>query len=103
MAERDAAGDHVVEPHYRHRSIALRRRTRPTRRSIAISYPTSVRTSIARAIGQDLAGDLDAVFLPTATFTSSKKIRCDAGCSLREPSAARSCRSMTATTGSRCN
>ena len=50
LAERDAAGRRRVEPRDDDRSVALRSRTKRTRPSIAISSPTSIRTSTGRAI-----------------------------------------------------
>ena len=49
LAERDAAGRRRVEPRHDDRSVALRRERSLRVASIAISSPTSIRTSTARA------------------------------------------------------
>ena len=69
----------VVEPHHRHRRIAFTggRGVRGGRSPSA--HRTSVRTSIARAIAARPGRRSRAGFPPTATSTSSKRIRCGAG------------------------
>ena len=81
VAERDAAGAHVVEPRHDDRGVALRRERGVRLASIAISSGLrSVHLSHARP-RQDVAGDHARAAARASTCTSSRKIRCAGDCS----------------------
>ena len=103
VAERDAGGADVVEPHHDDRGVTQRRE-----RGIRIGRSSSARRlhpahlSHARP-RKDVAGDHARPAGAEATSTSSRRIRPGAGCCSPVPSARRSCRSTMGTTGSRCS
>ena len=104
VAERDAARAHAVEPRDDDRGVALRRSTPPTPASTGISSRTSSRTSTARATMGKTWQKITAG-LPAGVYVhvGARKTRCARACCSPAPSAARSSRSTTATTGSRCS
>ncbi len=78
-------------------------RTPRTSRSTAIASTTARRTSTAPAMAAR-AGSWSSPASATATSSTwCARIRCDAACSMPAPSSACTCRSTTASTGSRCS